>query len=108
MTKKPTKPKIPEEITDNWFKLHDAAQMLSVSEITLRRKIKNGKIKHQIKDGKYFVYLNKNDYHDKKINILPKAELELRKLTKIITDQKILIDALENTLSTYLNKNKAS
>lgn len=108
MIKKLIKQKKTEVMPGNWVKLNEAAQILSVSEITLRRKIKNGKIKHQIKDGKYFVYLDQNNNQSKINEILPKNELELRNLTKIIADQKILIDALETTLNAYLNKNKAS
>ena len=44
-----------------WLKLLDAAQVLGVSEITLRRKIKTGKIAHDFRDGKYFIYLLKDE-----------------------------------------------
>lgn len=43
-----------------WLKLVDAAFALGVSEITLRRKIKSGRIPFEFKDGKYFVYVGEN------------------------------------------------
>lgn len=45
-----------------WLKLVEAAQALGVSEITLRRKIKGGKIPHDFRNGKYYVYVH-NDSH---------------------------------------------
>lgn len=40
-----------------WFKLNDAARMLGVSEITLRRKVKAGKMKYEFQNGKYYIQL---------------------------------------------------
>lgn len=49
-----------EENTDCWMKLGEAAFALGISEITLRRKVKTGKISHEFRDGKYFVLLKKD------------------------------------------------
>ncbi|WGL58501.1 hypothetical protein QEJ31_08095 [Pigmentibacter sp. JX0631] len=93
-----------------WFKLHDAAELLSVSEITLRRKIKAGKIISELRDGKYFVYLNELIYKEKKqeINNIEKClldkEEEIKNLKTQLLDQKILINALEEKIKQY-NKN---
>ncbi len=91
--------------TGQWIKLNDAAQILQVSEITLRRKLKSGKIKSEIRDGKYYVFIKDTEYKEKKNdlinfeNYLAEKEIELRELKKIINDQIILIDALENKLN---------
>ena len=45
----------------SWLKLGEAAHALGVSEITLRRKVKCGKIPHDFRNGKYFVYLYKDE-----------------------------------------------
>ncbi|MCA2961036.1 MAG: hypothetical protein IOD12_12340 [Silvanigrellales bacterium] len=47
--------------TGYWLKLGDAAHALGVSEITLRRKVKCGKLAHDFRGGKYYVYLHKDD-----------------------------------------------
>lgn len=104
--------KIKHNLTDdgNWFKLHDAAELLSISEITLRRKIKSGKIVSELKNGKYYVFLNESEYKEKKkklINIekfLLEKEDEIKKLRTQIFDQKILINALEAKLKNYAKK----
>lgn len=50
------------------MKLGDAAQKLGVSEITLRRRVKSGKLPFDFKSGKYYVFLpndaDKNVYLD--------------------------------------------
>ncbi len=46
--------------SDCWMKLGEAAFALGVSEITLRRKVKLGKIPYEFRDGKYFVLLKKD------------------------------------------------
>ena len=94
----------------HWIKLNDAAQMLQVSEITLRRKLKSGKIKSEIRDGKYFVFIKDTEYKEKKNDLinfehyLAEKEIELRELKKLINDQIILIDALENKLNLFHKK----
>lgn len=40
-----------------WLSIRDAAQTLGVSDLTVRRRIKDGRIKHTLRDGKYFVHL---------------------------------------------------
>ena len=40
-----------------WLKLSDAAYSLGVSEITLRRRIKSGRLQSELRNGKYQVYL---------------------------------------------------
>jgi hypothetical protein len=42
------------------MKLGEAAFALGISEITLRRKVKTGRISHEFRDGKYFVLLKKD------------------------------------------------
>lgn len=44
--------------TGQWMKLTDAAFALGVSEITIRRRIKTGRIPHEFQEGKYFVYVD--------------------------------------------------
>lgn len=51
-----------------WLKLVDAAFSMGVSEITLRRKIKSGKIPHEFRDGKYYVFVGNEESQ----NELPK------------------------------------
>jgi hypothetical protein len=41
----------------NWYKLPEAASLLGISEITLRRRIKQGKLPCQVLNGKYYVEL---------------------------------------------------
>jgi predicted site-specific integrase-resolvase len=43
-----------------WFKLTEAAQLLGVSEITVRRKAKTGQLKAILRNGKYLVQLEEN------------------------------------------------
>jgi hypothetical protein len=43
-----------------WFKLVDAAHLLGISEITLRRRLKANQIAHQLRFGKYLVLLKKH------------------------------------------------
>lgn len=52
---------MPPTHTGYWLKLGDAAHALGVSEITLRRKVKCGKIPHDFRSGKYFVFLYKDE-----------------------------------------------
>jgi hypothetical protein len=47
----------PAPQTGYWLKLGDAAHALGLSEITLRRKVKGGKLAHDFRGGKYYVYL---------------------------------------------------
>lgn len=41
-----------------WHTLQEASRTLNVSEITLRRRIKSGKIQAKLEHGKYFIKLN--------------------------------------------------
>ncbi len=97
-----------QEQKGNWVKLHDAAELLAVSEITLRRKIKSGKLISELRDGKYYVFLSEKQYKSKKKQInniekyLAEKEEEIKKLKTQIFDQKILISALEDKLKKYL------
>lgn len=43
-----------------WCKLAEAAQLLGVSEITVRRKAKSGQLKTILRNGKYMVFLEEN------------------------------------------------
>lgn len=43
-----------------WYKLTEAAQLLGVSEITVRRKAKAGQVKAVLRNGKYLVYLEED------------------------------------------------
>lgn len=45
----------------SWLKLGDAAHVLGVSEITLRRKVKCGRIPHDFRNGKYYVFLYRDE-----------------------------------------------
>ncbi|APJ02564.1 hypothetical protein [Silvanigrella aquatica] len=93
-----------------WLKLNDAAQLLQVSEITLRRKLKSGKLKSEIRDGKYFIFVQDTEVKEKKNDLvyfesfIAEKESELRDLKKQISDQKILINALEYQLNLVKSK----
>ncbi len=39
----------------NWMTLREAAAALSVSELTIRRRIKSGSVEHRLVDGKYLI-----------------------------------------------------
>lgn len=43
-----------------WYKLAEAAQLLGVSEITVRRKAKTGQLKAILRNGKYLVHLEED------------------------------------------------
>ena len=43
-----------------WCKLAEAAQLLGVSEITVRRKAKSSQLKTILRNGKYMVFLEEN------------------------------------------------
>lgn len=43
-----------------WFKLAEAAQLLGVSEITVRRRAKAGQLKSILRNGRYLVQLEEN------------------------------------------------
>lgn len=47
-------------IKGQWYKLTEAAQLLGVSEITVRRKAKAGQVKAVLRNGKYLVYLEED------------------------------------------------
>lgn len=117
---------IPEQGT--WIKLNDAAHLLGTSEITLRRRVKSGRIPYEFKNGKYYVFIKPGDAqqfkfsppeitnhseqlsptmghrsstnlsHQNKINELEKCILDLRRQ---IADQQSLIDVLEEALQRY-------
>jgi excisionase family DNA binding protein len=38
-----------------WLSIRDAAQAMGVSDLTVRRRIKDGRIEHRLRDGKYYV-----------------------------------------------------
>lgn len=42
---------------DQWMTIREAALALDLSELTVRRRIKDGRLAHQLVDGKYFVKL---------------------------------------------------
>jgi hypothetical protein len=48
---------------ETWHTLSDASRKLSISEITLRRRIKSGKIQAKLEHGKYFLKLPKEEKH---------------------------------------------
>jgi predicted RNase H-like nuclease (RuvC/YqgF family) len=41
-----------------WLTIRQAAAALNVSELTIRRRIKDGKVAHRLESGKYFVNLD--------------------------------------------------
>ena len=79
-----------------------------MSEITLRRKIKSGKLISELRDGKYFVFLTDKQYKVKKKQInniekyLAEKEEEIKILKTQIFDQKILISALEEKINKFI------
>ncbi len=105
----------------SWVKLHDAARQLGVSEVTLRRKIKGGKIPYEFREGRYYVYLGDAPWTEPPADKAPrrqspgalplvapspKGDTEevirlrayVRKLQRTLEDQQTLIDALESAL----------
>lgn len=42
---------------DGWLTLRDAAHKLGVSDLTIRRRIKDGRLAHRLAQGKYYVHL---------------------------------------------------
>jgi hypothetical protein len=109
-----------------WMKLGEAAFALGVSEITLRRKVKGGRISHELRDGKYYVLLqkdpetgkflegapenyvstmaNSSQQFDEQRLIALQREIEMRdgvirKLKRTVEDQETLIGFLEQSLS---------
>jgi hypothetical protein len=116
--------------TTEWMKLGDAAYALGVSEITLRRKVKCGKISHEMRDGKYYILLQKNPETGKYLDSNPEnyvstlaqttspsneqrmmalqREIEIRdssirELKRTVEDQQTLISFLEQTLTSLQN-----
>lgn len=47
-------------VNGQWYKLTEAAQLLGVSEITVRRKARAGQMKAVLRNGKYLVYLQED------------------------------------------------
>jgi DNA-binding transcriptional MerR regulator len=47
-------------VNGQWYKLTEAAQLLGVSEITVRRKARTGQVKAVLRNGKYLVYLEED------------------------------------------------
>lgn len=44
--------------SEAWLSIREAALTLGTSELTIRRRIKDGRLKHKFENGKYFVSLN--------------------------------------------------
>ncbi|MBX9704436.1 MAG: helix-turn-helix domain-containing protein [Silvanigrellaceae bacterium] len=92
-----------------WMKLSEAASLLQISEVTLRRKIKTGKIPSNIREGRYYVFLNENEslkyneqeHKDESIYKLEmeKKDQEMKELKRKILDQQLLIQMLEQELA---------
>ncbi len=122
-----------QECDVEWMKLGEAAFALGVSEITLRRKVKGGKMSHELRDGKYYVLLKKDRETGKYLEgtpenyvstmsnsglvldesrmIVMQREIELREhcirqLKRTVEDQATLIGFLEQTLSTLSKQNQ--
>jgi hypothetical protein len=112
---------------DCWMKLGEAAFALGVSEITLRRKVKLGKIPYEFRDGKYFIRLKKDEESGKYVDGSPvnyvhtmrdnapfsvefetrvevlrqelsAKEKTIRELRRIVEDQATLISFLEQAV----------
>ena len=64
-----------------WIKLNEAAHKLGVSEITLRRRIKTGKIPHEFREGRYYVFLSENEPRGKEMS----GEMESQRLRTLST-----------------------
>ena len=43
--------------TSDWLSIREAAAVLGVSDLTIRRRIKDGRLAHRLVDGKYYVNL---------------------------------------------------
>src|SRR5579875_1450408 len=43
--------------TDGWLTIREAALQLRVSELTIRRRIKDGRVAHRLDGGKYYINL---------------------------------------------------
>lgn len=112
--------------TTEWMKLGEAAFALGVSEITLRRKVRGGKLPHELRDGKYFVLLQKDAETGKYLESTPQnyvstlasnafasdehrmialqreiesRDVAIRELKRTVEDQATLIHLLEQTIS---------
>lgn len=44
---------------DQWLTIREAAQLLNISELTVRRRIKDGKVAHRLEHGKYLINLSR-------------------------------------------------
>ncbi len=44
-------------LNGRWLKLADAAHSLGVSEITIRRRVRLGRLQHEFRDGRYYVFI---------------------------------------------------
>lgn len=42
-------------MSDNWMSIVEYARANAISDMTVRRRIKNGKLKAELRDGKYFI-----------------------------------------------------
>jgi hypothetical protein len=47
-------------MTEQWYSIVEYARTFAVSDMTVRRRIKTGRLKAVLKDGKYYIPVNKN------------------------------------------------
>lgn len=111
-----------------WMKLTEAAFALGISEITLRRRIKAGRLPFEFRDGRYYVLVREGDRgedpawappprstptptmpgtmqmkYENQIQLLRKQiaqrEATIRELQRTVADQQTLITVLEEVVS---------
>jgi hypothetical protein len=90
-------------VSGYWMKLGDAADALGVSEITLRRKIKAGKTTHDLRQGRYFVYLLRDNTTGRYFEPEEQAKEDLGFKSNSLTST---LNAASKTLSSALEQKK--
>ncbi len=68
-------PKSNSNTTGSWLKLGEAARAFGVSEITLRRRVKSGKLPYDFRAGKYFVFVPDDVSQGPQLNSIDSEEL---------------------------------
>ena len=92
-----------------WLSLNDYSSYRDISISTIRRYIKNNQVKYKKEKGKYFIFVNQENYQkkqDQKENSLLSLKMhseELKKKIKILeeenNDLKMLVQLYENQFS---------
>lgn len=50
-------------MSEQWYSIVEYARAFAISDMTVRRRIKNGKLKAVLKDGKYFIPVGREQIH---------------------------------------------